>query len=99
MASPARAGEDEYERTLTFDYIKVSKSGDARAPDLLELKLSGASHGTVEGLSFSHEFSLSLSGASSLEITARTKQVLEGKDGENVVEEKSDEKAAIDKKS
>jgi len=91
----SRTGEDEYERKLTFDYIKVSKMGDVLSigleqgynyrsanllrpltlraevtmPDLLELRLSGASHGTVEGFSFSHEFNLSLSGASSLEIS------------------------------
>lgn len=37
-------------------------------PDLYRLKLSGASHGTAEGFSFSHQFNLSLSGASSLDM-------------------------------
>jgi len=38
-------------------------------PDLYGLDFSGATHGTVEGFSFSHEFNLSLSGASFLDIT------------------------------
>jgi len=37
-------------------------------PELHELSLSGASHGTVEGFSSSNDFSLTLSGASSLDM-------------------------------
>jgi len=37
-------------------------------PDLYELMLSGAAHGSVEGFSFSHELNLTLSGASFLDI-------------------------------
>lgn len=37
-------------------------------PELQELILSGASHGTVEGFSSSNDFSLTLSGASSLDM-------------------------------
>ena len=37
-------------------------------PDFYGLDFSGATHGTVEGFSFSHEFDLSLSGASFLDI-------------------------------
>jgi len=37
-------------------------------PDLYALDFSGATHGTVEGFSFSHEFNVSLSGASFLDI-------------------------------
>ena len=37
-------------------------------PDLYGLDFSGATHGTVEGFSFFHEFNLSLSGASFLDI-------------------------------
>ena len=44
--------------------IKVSIT----MPNLLELTLSGASHGTVRGFSSANDFSLNLSGASHIEI-------------------------------
>ena len=51
-----------------FRYTFTTLRAEITMPDLYELQLSGAAHGTVEGFSSSHDFILDLSGASSLDM-------------------------------
>ena len=48
------------------NYQSVTLRAEITMPELYELELSGATHGTIVGFGSSHEFSLVLSGASSL---------------------------------
>ena len=49
-----------------YGYRSVTLRAKITMPELHELDLSGATHGTAQGLSSSHDFVLDLSGASSL---------------------------------
>jgi len=49
-----------------YNYQSVTLRAKITLPDLYELGLSGAAHGTVEGFSSSHRFIVGLSGATSL---------------------------------
>jgi len=51
-----------------YDYQSLTLSAEITMPELYELRLSGATRGTVNGFSSSHEFTLDLSGASSLDM-------------------------------
>ncbi len=52
-----------------FSYTFATLRARITMPDLYELDLSGATHGTVQGFSSSHDFILDLSGASSLDMS------------------------------
>ncbi len=51
-----------------YNYRSSTLRAEITMPELYELRLSGATHGIVEGFSSSHKFILDLSGASSLDI-------------------------------
>ena len=53
-------------RLKTASYIGTTQRASITMPDLYGLELSGATHGTVQGFGSSHDFTLELSGASSL---------------------------------
>ncbi len=52
-----------------LSYISTTLRARITIPDLYDLDLSGATHGTVKGFSSSHDFTLDLSGASSLDMS------------------------------
>lgn len=51
-----------------YSYQSITMRAKITMPDLYELDLSGATRGTVQGFSFSHNLILDLSGASSLDM-------------------------------
>jgi len=55
-------------RKPALSYISTTLRAKITMPDLYELSLSGATRGTVQGFSSSHDFILDLSGASSLDM-------------------------------
>jgi len=57
-----------YNYRTAHTFRPLTLRAEITMPDLYQLRLSGATHGTIEGFDFSHELNLSLSGASSLDI-------------------------------
>jgi hypothetical protein len=51
-----------------YSYISYTAIAEITMPELYRLDFSGATHGSVQGFSSSHDFGLALSGASSLDI-------------------------------
>jgi len=49
-----------------YSYQDVTLRAEITMPDLYELELSGGTHGTIEGFTSSHEFTVDLSGGSHL---------------------------------
>ena len=59
-------------RLKTARYIGTTQRASITMPDLYGLELSGATHGAVQGFGSSHDFTLELSGASSLSMVDMT---------------------------
>ncbi len=65
----SKSGETLEIRLKTGNYISTTRKAKITMPDLYGLDLSGATRGTVQGFSSSEDFSVDLSGASTLDMS------------------------------